>query len=256
MQAPIVGVDHDSVTDDTGVLCTTYAGLGFPLCYDGHKGTDLLLRKGFVTMDAHDVQVVAAAPGEVVGTHDGEYDRCHASEGFDVSCDGYPMKANTVTIKHEDGTKTLYVHLKKGSVKVKKGDLVECGQLLGYVGSSGHSAMPHLHFQVESNTGEIIDPFAGVESQERSYWVQQVGEYGWPAERCAGDPIPVDAGPASEAARLDAGPPQSGSDGGFVPVDEGVGCRISSPSRGGGTAAFAIFLLAVLGHAWRSRRRR
>jgi len=252
MQAPVVGVDHDSETDDTGVLCTNYAGLRFPLCYDGHKGTDLLLRKGFVTMDKYNVQVVAAASGKVVGTHDGEYDRCHADEGFEVSCDGHPMKANTVTIKHDDGTKTIYVHLMKGSVKVSKGDQVECGQLLGYVGSSGHSAMPHLHFQVETAEGKIIDPFSGIESQENSYWVQQVGQYGWPAELCAGDPIPVDAGPAADggavivdAGSLDAASTTDGGNGG-----EGVGCSVSG-SRDG--FAMSLLMLLALWHIVRRK---
>ena len=42
----------------------------------------------------------------------------------------------------------LYAHLKPGSVGARVGDVVEAGQLIGAVGSSGNSAEPHLHFQV------------------------------------------------------------------------------------------------------------
>jgi len=42
----------------------------------------------------------------------------------------------------------IYAHLKAGSVAVKVGDVVEAGQVLGKLGSSGNSTEPHLHFQV------------------------------------------------------------------------------------------------------------
>ena len=68
-------------------------------------------------MDKYDVEVVAAADGEVIDAVDGNYDRCHA-EGRAVSCDGHPMRANIVSVRHADGIVSRYVHLKKGSVKV------------------------------------------------------------------------------------------------------------------------------------------
>jgi len=56
--------------------------------------------------------------------------------------------ANYVTIKHEDGTYAEYLHLEKNKIKVKKGDSVSQGDLLGYVGLSGAISEPHLHFHV------------------------------------------------------------------------------------------------------------
>ncbi len=49
-------------------------------------------------------------------------------------------------ISHPNGTQTLYAHL--GSVIVFDGDPVSQGQIVGYVGSTGRSTGPHLHFEV------------------------------------------------------------------------------------------------------------
>jgi len=56
---------------------------------------------------------------------------------------------NTVVIKHADHLYSKVSHLKKNSVKVKHGDLVKRGDLLGLCGNSGRSPEPHLHFQVQ-----------------------------------------------------------------------------------------------------------
>ena len=187
MAVPIVHMDHDPKPDPTGTTCENYKGDGLPWCYDGHDGTDYLLMWGFSTMDKFDVQVVAAADGEVALAEDGNYDRCHETSGFKVTCDGHPIKANQVSVRHADGLLSRYVHLKKGSVKVKVGDKVVCGQLLGYVGSSGNSARPHLHFEVEDAAGKTLDPYAGKNTQPTSYWVSQTPDsYGKPAARCQG----------------------------------------------------------------------
>lgn len=187
MAVPIVHADHDPKVDPTGTTCENYKGDGLPWCYDEHDGTDYLLMWGFSTMDKYDVQVVAAADGEVTRADDGNYDRCHETTGFVVSCDGHPMKANQVTVRHADGLVSRYAHLKKGSVKVKVGDKVSCGQLLGYVGSSGKSARPHLHFEVQDAAGKRVDPYAGKNTQPTSYWVSQTPDaYGKPAAVCQG----------------------------------------------------------------------
>jgi urea transporter/murein DD-endopeptidase MepM/ murein hydrolase activator NlpD len=57
---------------------------------------------------------------------------------------------NTVVIKHAPGLYSKISHLKKNSVKVKPGDFVKRGDLLGMVGNSGRSPEPHLHFQVQT----------------------------------------------------------------------------------------------------------
>jgi urea transporter len=56
---------------------------------------------------------------------------------------------NTVVIKHLDGLYSKVSHLKKQSIKVKIGDTVKQGDLIGLCGNSGRSPEPHLHFQLQ-----------------------------------------------------------------------------------------------------------
>jgi murein DD-endopeptidase MepM/ murein hydrolase activator NlpD len=60
-----------------------------------------------------------------------------------------------IIINHGNGYKTLYGHLSK--FKVKKGQKVTRGQLIGLVGSTGKSTGPHLHYEVHRN-GEKLNP--------------------------------------------------------------------------------------------------
>jgi hypothetical protein len=55
---------------------------------------------------------------------------------------------NSVVLDLGDGNYALYAHFQPGSVRVKAGDQVIRGQVLGLVGNSGNSVAPHLHFQV------------------------------------------------------------------------------------------------------------
>ncbi len=56
---------------------------------------------------------------------------------------------NTVTIDHGYGYVTFYAHIK--DIKVKKGESVTRGQVIGTVGNTGKSTAPHLHYEVRKN---------------------------------------------------------------------------------------------------------
>ncbi|EPY08915.1 hypothetical protein PAALTS15_03057 [Paenibacillus alvei TS-15] len=58
------------------------------------------------------------------------------------------MAGNYVVIDHGNGEYSMLAHLKKGSIAMKKGDVVKQGQQLGECGNSGNSSEPHIHFQV------------------------------------------------------------------------------------------------------------
>jgi len=65
---------------------------------------------------------------------------------------------NRIIIKHSDGTKTLYAHLKAGGILVAPGQYVNQGDLIGLMGSTGRSTGPHLHFEVIVS-GTRVNPF-------------------------------------------------------------------------------------------------
>ena len=62
---------------------------------------------------------------------------------------------NTVDVDHGYNYVTRYAHM--ASFKVKPGDKVKRGQCIGYVGSTGFSTAPHVHYEVLKN-GKQIDP--------------------------------------------------------------------------------------------------
>jgi len=64
---------------------------------------------------------------------------------------------NLVVIQHAPSLFSMVCHLAEGSVKVKEGDVVQKGNIVGYCGNSGRSAHPHLHFQLQ-NTARVGAP--------------------------------------------------------------------------------------------------
>ena len=62
---------------------------------------------------------------------------------------------NCVKIKHNSTYSTVYAHLSKFSAKAKKGKRVKQGQVIGYVGSTGLSTGPHLHYEVIENGRKV-----------------------------------------------------------------------------------------------------
>jgi len=62
---------------------------------------------------------------------------------------------NLVVIDHGNGLSTAYGH--QSSIAVGNGQAVAQGQTIGYVGTTGHSTGPHLHFEVRVN-GAPVDP--------------------------------------------------------------------------------------------------
>lgn len=94
------------------------------LCYGGHYGIDLATY-------GQALPVYAARSGTVQT----------GWEGF-----GY---GNYVFINHGGGLQTRYAHLSR--FNVSNGQSVSAGQLIGYVGSTGNSTGPHLHFEIRQN---------------------------------------------------------------------------------------------------------
>ena len=120
-----------------------------------HQGTDFSTWPwSWRKMDRGEVQVVAAAAGQIVYRSDGNFDR---------SCDwSTTTNWNAIQVRHADGSMALYGHMKNGSVTPKQvGEIVAQGEYLGVVGSSGVSNGPHLHFEIYDGNGQLIDPSFG-----------------------------------------------------------------------------------------------
>ena len=96
-------------------------------------------------------EVVAAESGTVVLSNSD----CTHNYGKDGSCGCGGGYGNYLMIDHGNGKATLYAHLT--SLNVSSGDYVQKGQVIGYVGTTGWSTGPHLHFETRLN-GEKYNP--------------------------------------------------------------------------------------------------
>lgn len=133
-----------------------------------HQGTDITAFPfAWRKMDNDEAIVVAAAPGVLLMTDDGWFDR---------SCSLGSQLWNAAYLQHADGSVAWYGHLKSRSLTRKHpGEWIQAGEFLGVMGSSGDSTGPHLHFEVHAIDGSLIDPFAGACNMfsAGSSWEQQ-----------------------------------------------------------------------------------
>ncbi|MEE9406573.1 MAG: peptidoglycan DD-metalloendopeptidase family protein [Polaribacter sp.] len=60
------------------------------------------------------------------------------------------IPGNTVIIKTENNEYLFFAHFKQNSIKVKQGQIIKQGELLGLCGNSGNSSEPHLHFHIQN----------------------------------------------------------------------------------------------------------
>jgi murein DD-endopeptidase MepM/ murein hydrolase activator NlpD len=123
---------------------------------------------------------------------------------------------NMVILRHDNGLDTVYMHLSKFANGQKVGQVVEAKTVIGYVGTTGLSTGPHLHFGVKKN-GAFVDPSkvaptrrAGVAKAQRELFRAEVlklesllAKVVLPAE--GGGGANEDATVAGEAAQRSAG---------------------------------------------------
>ena len=139
-----------------------------------HSGDDLFLWPfPWLLMDQRKIDIVAAAPGTIIGKFDGNPDR---------NCSFNSNAPNAVYVQHADGSVAWYFHMKSGSLTAKPvGATVAVGEFLGNVGSSGSSTAPHLHFEIHSSLSnyQILDSFSGTcnAAQNASLWAVQPAYY-------------------------------------------------------------------------------
>ncbi|MEL6828125.1 MAG: M23 family metallopeptidase [Pseudomonadota bacterium] len=79
-----------------------------------------------------------------------------AGNGVVERASRYGGYGHYIRIRHAKGYKTAYAHLSRYARGVKSGRRVKQGQIIGYVGSTGASTGPHLHYEVYKN-GKAVD---------------------------------------------------------------------------------------------------
>jgi len=112
--------------------------------WKAHLGTDFGARRG--------TPIMAAADGKVI---------------FSGWKGGY---GKVIEIKHADGYKTLYAH--QSRLKAKVGQWVKKGEVIGYVGSTGRSTGPHLHFGLYKD-GRAINPMKLIKFSSKGLWGEE-----------------------------------------------------------------------------------
>lgn len=99
-------------------------------------------------------EIISVTNGTVVDAFDGLPD----SEGIyqPLGATIETAAGNYVIVDIGNKKYACYAHMVNGSVRVKKGDVVREGQVIGLMGNSGNSDLPHLHFQVVTDTPSFL----------------------------------------------------------------------------------------------------
>lgn len=105
---------------------------------------------GIITSSFHDrngehngIDIAAPMGTPVVAAKSGVVKRAYHSSSY----------GNVIFILHKNGYESVYAHLKRRLVN--QGDHVKLGQVIGQVGSTGHSTGPHLHFEVHNGLWNV-----------------------------------------------------------------------------------------------------
>ena len=93
-------------------------------------------------------EALAVADGVIVATKDGIPENVPGATSRAVPITLETVGGNHVIIDLGNGRFAFYAHLQPGSLRVKNGDKVRRGQVVGLVGNSGNSTEPHLHFHI------------------------------------------------------------------------------------------------------------
>ena len=98
------------------------------------------------------VPIYAAGHGRVAAIHDGEPDNRSFNQA-DLATRENARSGNYVIIDHLNGEYSVFAHLKQGSVRVKIGQQVKQGEIIGQMGASGDSLFPHLDYGLRTGVG-------------------------------------------------------------------------------------------------------
>ena len=104
---------------------------------------------------AYGAEVLAVANGLVVATKDGIPENVPGITSRAVPITSETVGGNHIVLDLGGGRYAFYAHFQPGSLKVKVGDRVTRGQVIGLVGNSGNSTEPHLHFHISDGVSPL-----------------------------------------------------------------------------------------------------
>jgi murein DD-endopeptidase MepM/ murein hydrolase activator NlpD len=104
---------------------------------------------------AYGHEAYAVADGIVTETKDGIPENIPGATSRAVPITLETVGGNHVIIDIGGGNYAFYAHLQPGSLRVKLGEKVHRGQVVGLVGNSGNSTEPHLHFHIENGSSPL-----------------------------------------------------------------------------------------------------
>jgi murein DD-endopeptidase MepM/ murein hydrolase activator NlpD len=104
---------------------------------------------------AYGVDALAVADGVVISVLDGVPTNVPGVNSRAVPITLENVGGNFVILDIGNGNYAFYAHLQPGSLRVKPGDKVRRGQVVGLVGNTGNSTEPHLHFHVSNAPSEL-----------------------------------------------------------------------------------------------------
>jgi murein DD-endopeptidase len=104
---------------------------------------------------AYGSEAFAVADATVAATKDGIPENVPGPTSRAVPITLETIGGNHVVLDLGGGRFAFYAHLQPGSLRVKTGDRVKVGQVLGLVGNSGNSTEPHLHFHISNGVSPL-----------------------------------------------------------------------------------------------------
>ncbi len=106
-----------------------------------HEGVDIIAPEGhllYAVVDGHISKMYWDYPGALAG--------------------------NGLRVAQDDGTYFTYLHMSSFAPGIEVGTEVKAGDVIGYIGNTGSSATPHLHFEIHPGGGEAVNPYPYVKA--------------------------------------------------------------------------------------------